>query len=192
MRRKGPALLSCGVAKLQAGGGDGGWERCGHVRFRDQVPVACTVGGTCISWTQKVETGVHSPPAPSRIGQQLAHRALLIGSWTVMADAQTRKQYELDQQTRSVGRGTATHSCQYCGQDLRRDEICYASVLLFFFHPLLFVSCFLCFSHSSFFSLFFPFSLSFPSFLGLDGVTTPRKLLVLPNTLYIKVRYIIP
>ncbi|KAH8128221.1 hypothetical protein LI328DRAFT_129359 [Trichoderma asperelloides] len=67
--------------------------------------------------------------------------------------------------------------------------LCYC---FFFFSPPVVCFLFLLFLSLFFFSLFFPFSLSFPSFLGLDGVTTPRKLLVLPNTLYIKVRYIIP
>lgn len=152
--RKGPALLSCGVAKLQAGGGDGGWERCGHVRFRDQVPVACTVGGTCISWTQKVETGVHSPPAPSRIGQQLAHLALLIGSWTAMAectDVETIRARPANTQCEQRYRD-AQLSVLWARSALRRDLLCFR-VIVFFFTP---CCLFLVFSASLTF-LFFPF-----------------------------------
>lgn len=63
--RKGTTLMSCGVAKLHAGGREGGWERCSHVRYRDQEPVWCC---TCVSWIQKLKQECIAPQRQAALG----------------------------------------------------------------------------------------------------------------------------
>ncbi|KAL7898716.1 hypothetical protein HDV64DRAFT_24759 [Trichoderma sp. TUCIM 5745] len=81
----------------------------------------------------KVETGVHSPPAPGRIGQQLGRIAHLIGSWTAMAEC-------TDVET--IRAGPANRRCAQRYRDNARGKICAETRLCLFvivFSPLVFL-----------------------------------------------------